>query len=46
MDRRVEATLAPLGEIEDAFDVVMANVGRAALVELAPELVQLVSPGR
>jgi ribosomal protein L11 methyltransferase len=45
MDRRVEATLAPLGEIEDVLDVVVANVGRAALVELAPELVQLVSPG-
>lgn len=45
MDGRVEATLAPLGEIEDAFDVVVANVGRAALVELAPELVQRVSPG-
>jgi ribosomal protein L11 methylase PrmA len=45
MDRRVEATLAPLGEIEGAFDVVVANVGRAALVELAPELVQRVSSG-
>jgi tRNA G37 N-methylase Trm5 len=36
MNRQVEATLAPLGEIEDAFDVVIANVGRAALVEFAP----------
>jgi ribosomal protein L11 methyltransferase len=45
MDGQVEASLAPLGEIEDAFDVVVANVGRAALVELAPELVQRVSPG-
>ena len=45
MDGRVEATLAPLQEIEDAFDVVVANVGRAALVELAPELVRLVAPG-
>ena len=45
MERRVEATLAPLGEIEGAFDVVVANVGRAAIVELAPELVQRVSPG-
>lgn len=45
MDARVEATLAPLAEIEDAFDVVVANVGRAALVELAPELVARVSPG-
>ena len=45
MERRVEATLAPLGEIEGTFDVVVANVGRAALVELAPALVQRVSPG-
>lgn len=44
MDRRLEATRAPLGEIEGAFDVVVANVGRASLVELAPQLVQRVSP--
>jgi ribosomal protein L11 methylase PrmA len=41
----MEATLVPLGDIEDAFDVVVANVGRAALVELAPQLVHLVAPG-
>jgi ribosomal protein L11 methyltransferase len=45
MDERLEATRAPLGEIEGTFDVVVANVGRAALVELAPELVTRVSPG-
>ena len=45
MDGRVEATIAPLGEIEGTFDVVVANVGRAAVVELAPELVRLVAPG-
>lgn len=45
MDHRMLATLAPLGEIEDAFDVVVANVGRAGIVELAPDLVRLVSPG-
>jgi ribosomal protein L11 methyltransferase len=45
MARRVEATPAPLSEIEGTFDVVVANVGRAALVELAPELVPRVSPG-
>ena len=44
MERRVEATIAPLAEIEDRFDVVLANVGRAALVELAPELVARVAP--
>ena len=27
------------------FDVVMANIGRAAIVEVAPQLVQHVSPG-
>jgi ribosomal protein L11 methyltransferase len=45
IDQRVEVTLAPLREIDGAFDVVVANVGRAAIVELARELVQLVSPG-
>jgi ribosomal protein L11 methyltransferase len=44
MERRVEATVAPLAEIEGGFDVVVANVGRAALVELAPELVARVAP--
>jgi len=43
LDRRLEATIAPV-EIEGTFDVVVANVGRAALVELAPELVQHVLP--
>ena len=45
MEQRVEATVAPLGEIEGTFDVVLANIGRAAIVELAPQLVQRVSPG-
>ncbi len=45
MAERLEATRAPLEEIEGSFDVVVANVGRAALVELAPELVARVSPG-
>jgi ribosomal protein L11 methyltransferase len=35
---RMEARLGPLGEIEGAFDVLVANIGGAALVELAPEL--------
>ena len=46
MERQVEATRAPLAEIEDDFDVVVANVGRAALVELAPELVAARGAGR
>jgi protein-L-isoaspartate O-methyltransferase len=45
VDGQLEATTAALGEIEDAFDVVVANVGRAALVELAPEIVPRVAPG-
>jgi ribosomal protein L11 methyltransferase len=44
MEHSVDATSSELGEIEDKFDVVMANVGRAAVVERAPELVRLVSP--
>jgi ribosomal protein L11 methyltransferase len=44
-DGRVEASRVPLAEIEGTFDVVVANIGRAALVELAPDLVRLVSPG-
>jgi ribosomal protein L11 methylase PrmA len=44
MDQRVETTLAPLAQVDDTFDVVVANVGRAALVELAPELVECLSP--
>jgi len=44
MDSRVEATRAPLAAIEDTFDVVVANVGRAAVVALAPELVPRVAP--
>ena len=42
---RMEATLTPLTQIDDAFDVVVANVGRAAVVELAPVLVRLLTPG-
>jgi ribosomal protein L11 methyltransferase len=44
-ERRIEATQASLGEIEGAFDVVVANIGRAALVELATDLIARVSPG-
>jgi ribosomal protein L11 methyltransferase len=34
-----------LAAIAGPFDVVVANVGRAAVVELAPQLVRLVAPG-
>ena len=42
---RMEATLAAVGHIEGPFDVVLANIARAGIVELAPELVSHVSPG-
>ncbi len=45
MDQRMEATLAPLVEIPGTFDIVVANIGRAAIVELASHLVQRVAPG-
>ena len=45
VDGQLEATTAPLGKIEGAFDIVVANVGRAALVELAPAIVRRVAPG-
>lgn len=45
MGDRMEATSAPLGDIEGAFDAVVANIARAGVVELAPELVSHVSPG-
>jgi len=44
MERRVAATDASLTYIDDSFDVVVANIGRAAIVELAPHLVRLVAP--
>jgi ribosomal protein L11 methylase PrmA len=44
MAARMEATRAPLTEINDTFDVVVANVGRAAVVELAPVLIRLLAP--
>ena len=43
-EERVEATLGPLGAIEGAFDVVVANVGWGALVDLAPALIERVAP--
>jgi SAM-dependent methyltransferase len=42
--RQVRATAAPPSEMEGTFDVVVANIGRAALVELAPALLARLSP--
>ena len=45
MGDQLEATLAGLSEVDGPFDVVVANIARAGIVELAPELVSHVSPG-
>jgi ribosomal protein L11 methyltransferase len=45
MGERVEASAGPLDEIEGTFNVVVANIGRAAIVELAAQLVARVAPG-
>ena len=42
---RVHATLAPLGDLTGEFDAIVANVGRAAIVELVPHLIRLLAPG-
>ena len=42
---RSEATCAPLGDVGGVFDVVLANIGRAGLVALAPDLVGRLAPG-
>jgi ribosomal protein L11 methyltransferase len=42
--QRVETKLAPLKDIEGVFDVVLANIGRATLIEVARDLIRLVSP--
>ena len=44
MDDRIGATIAALEQIEGTYDVVVANIGRAAIVELAPQLIRLLSP--
>ena len=41
---RMEATLGALSNIEGTFDVVVANIARAGIVELAPDLVASLSP--
>ena len=45
MGGRVEAVLAPPSRIDGTFDVVLANIARAGIVELASELVARVSRG-
>jgi ribosomal protein L11 methyltransferase len=43
MERRVEASLLSPVDVDESFDVVVANIGRAAIVDLAPSLVQRVA---
>ena len=43
MADRVEATRASLRDVDGTFDVVLANIARAGIVELAQELVSRVS---
>jgi ribosomal protein L11 methyltransferase len=43
-EQQVDATKAGLDEIAGTFDVIVANIGWAALVELAPELKCHLSP--
>jgi len=45
LGNRVDATTAPLEQIDGPFDAVVANVGRAAVVALAPDLQRLLAPG-
>lgn len=44
MGCRMETTLAPLSDIDGTFGAVLANIARAGIVELAPELVSHLSP--
>ncbi|MCU1396773.1 MAG: ribosomal protein methyltransferase [Ilumatobacteraceae bacterium] len=42
---RIDARLPPLEDLDGTFEVIVANVGRSAIVELAPQLVRLLAPG-
>ena len=43
MEDGLHATLAALGDLTGTFDVIVANVGRAAIVELAGDLTRLLA---
>ena len=45
MGDQMEATIAGLADIDGTFDVVVANIARAGIVELSLEMVSHVSPG-
>jgi ribosomal protein L11 methyltransferase len=42
---RVDASTTPIADITGPFDLVLANIGANALIELAPALADLVRPG-
>ena len=42
---RMTATREPLAGIDGTFDVVVANIARGGIVELAPELIARLAPG-
>jgi ribosomal protein L11 methyltransferase len=44
LERRMEATVAPLVEIAGTFDVVVANLGRGTLLDLGSDLAARLSP--
>jgi ribosomal protein L11 methyltransferase len=44
LEGHLEATAAPLDEIAGTFDVIVANIGWAALVDLAPQLTGHLAP--
>lgn len=45
MSDRLDATDAPVASIDRRFDVVVANIARAGIVELAPDLLASLAPG-
>ena len=45
MEQRVDAGVQPLDTIAGSFDAIVANIGRGASVELAPQLLRLLAPG-
>jgi ribosomal protein L11 methyltransferase len=45
VDLRVAASIAPVQSLTALFDVVLANIGAATLIELAPSLQSRLAPG-
>lgn len=45
LEAQVDAPSGGLAAVEDSFDVIVANIGRAGLVELAPQLSARLAPG-